>query len=153
MGTALSINFGPQRGIVVEVFANAEKIGELYKEPDMTEWAADGCLEDFFCENLVAGSQTLKEAKAEVLEAAKNWKPPRPNFRNPWNRDGAAETALYDLFEETMDFIWDRFQATRGESAEWIRDAELAAVAGGVDLAVELYIQGKAESRKERLTA
>ena len=44
-----------------------EHVGYLYKEPDMTEWAANGDLEARFGENCVAGAKTFDEAKHMIM--------------------------------------------------------------------------------------
>lgn len=53
-------------GRIVEVFAGGRYIGELYREPEMDEWAASADLEAVGFEH--AHGRTLAEAKRDIRE-------------------------------------------------------------------------------------
>ena len=53
-------------GKVVEVYAAGRSIGEIYKEPEMIEWAADATLEAAGFEN--ANGRTLALMKRDIRE-------------------------------------------------------------------------------------
>ena len=66
----MEITFGRVRhtadGKVAEVFAAGRSIGEIYKEPEMDEWAADAELESHGFEN--ANGRTLPAMKRYIRD-------------------------------------------------------------------------------------
>ena len=69
----MEITFGRMQhtadGRVVEVFAGGRYIGEMYREPEMDEWAADATLEAAGFEN--ANGRTLAEMKRYIRDMAR----------------------------------------------------------------------------------
>lgn len=67
----MEITFGPVRRMeggerFVEVYAAGRCIGEIYREPEMIEWAANAELESVGFEN--ANGRTLALIKRDILE-------------------------------------------------------------------------------------